>query len=137
MVIKRRNSEKEILFDFDGTLSYYERYKPGVYGPPNKEVFKWAKRFIEAGYDVKIFTARLDQDTHEAERREANGIMNWCIEHGLVLDDGSAPPITRQKSRRTHLIVDDRAFGIIKNSHKPKENFESEFLNVTFRDHDE
>ena len=96
-----------IAVDLDGTLAHYEGWKGGSIGAPVPLMVERVRRWIAAGEDVRIFTARVSSG--EPGVREA--IRAWCLEHiGAVL------PITNIKDFAMKQLWDDRAVQVIPNT---------------------
>lgn len=97
-------SKEWIGVDFDGTLAtYYGWAAPDQLGEPVPAIQQLVREWLEAGEDVRIFTAR--GSLNEEDRKKAYPAMEeWCLRHlGKVL------PITNIKDVGCKLIVDDRA----------------------------
>lgn len=101
--------KKTIYVGFDGTLCVDKGIYPGA---PIKPMVDRVKRWIQDGHTVKIFTARVDQDTVRAERINVCIVTDWCEREGLVSLDGSALVITNRKGRDCDEIWDDRAVSV-------------------------
>jgi hypothetical protein len=117
------------LVDLDGTLAHYTEWKGAEHiGEPVKPMLEKVRQWLEAGQDVRIFTARVfpvtsfeavnsfvlakrDPQTREEEAQVAGlHIREWCVKHlGQVL------PITCRKDMSTIEIYDDRAVGVMLN----------------------
>ena len=95
------------LFDFDGTLAYYEKWKGKyVLGIPIQNIIDKVKYYLSEGYTCKIFTARDFTDLQVKDL-----IEQWCQNHiGQILE------ITNIKDFKVHQIFDDRANKVIKNT---------------------
>jgi hypothetical protein len=96
--------------DLDGTLAKYTEYTgPTVIGEPIPLMVERVKKWLSLGEDVRIFTARVaDQTTRSAV---TVAIQNWCILHiGQIL------PITNKKDHQCIEIWDDRAVQVILNT---------------------
>lgn len=86
-------------FDLDGTLAVHEDGQ-GLHpvGEPVKPIQDLALRYVAAGYDVRIFTARACNPKYIPE------VEAWCLKHlGKVL------PVTNQKDFGMICFYDDRA----------------------------
>lgn len=70
--------------DLDGTLAQYTGWQgPEHIGEPVPKMLERVKRWLDEGYEVKIFTARMSgprADITEVERMRTL-IENWCEEH--------------------------------------------------------
>jgi hypothetical protein len=98
--------EKWIGIDLDGTLSATvpgnDYSDPTLIGPPIARMVTKVRHLLDAGYTVKIFTARM-ADEENAERIRA-AIADWTEEHiGTALD------ATNQKTPGTIEIWDNIA----------------------------
>ena len=114
-----------IYVDFDGTLADDSKAKYPAIGPPVPAMLARVKAWLAAGRKVKIFTARLDQPTVEAERRHAELVQNWCHAYGVVDSNGNAPPVTNRKGADCGEIWDDRAISVRRNTGFPLDANES------------
>jgi hypothetical protein len=102
--------------DLDGTLAKYEGWKGACHiGEPIKPMVDRVKKWISAGKEVRIFTARVgpQKDINDAVRsREA--IQNWCMIHiGVVLS------VTATKDFAMVELWDDRCVQVIPNEGIP------------------
>lgn len=101
--------------DLDGTLALYDGWKgPTHIGEPIPAMLKKVKGWIQAGRDVRIFTARVSHDGTRERAKQAMyasyAIMEWCEKHlGVVL------PITNAKDYGMTELWDDRAVQVIPN----------------------
>lgn len=110
--------------DLDGTLATYGGYLgPNHIGAPIPAMVERVKRWLAAGTQVKIFTARVDGGTaainlgnpngHEFENIEKvkEPIRAWCREHlGQELE------ITNTKDFGMVVLYDDRAVQVEMNT---------------------
>ncbi len=95
--------------DLDGTLAYHGSWK-GIehIGEPIPSMIEKVKFALHIGYNVKIFTARVDEG--EAALPFIN---DWVKKHiGVEL------PITNVKDMNCIQIWDDRAIGVERNTGK-------------------
>lgn len=114
--------------DFDGTLSYYDRWRgAGHVGAPIGPMVERVREWLAKGYEVRIFTARIwpfvgvlqptdampvpdgrrAQDSFDA----ACAIAEFCIaQFGRVL------PITNVKDYDMIELWDDRAVHVVQNT---------------------
>lgn len=98
-------------FDLDGTLAEYIEWNDGKIGKPILGMIIKAKEYIDAGYTVKILTARVasDQDPFWVEEQKLK-IQKWCYKYlGKVLE------VTAEKNMGMIALYDDRAFRVINN----------------------
>ena len=106
------NFPKEwIGVDLDGTLAYYDGEWRGVehIGEPIMPMVRRIKRWLKAGKEVRIFTARV------ADMRDATlaavTIQDWCEKH-----IGQRLNVTCVKDRYMSELWDDRAVRVVKNT---------------------
>ncbi len=97
-----------IGFDFDGTL-VQDVGESGEYdgsiGPPIPAMVELAKRYIAAGYEVRIVTARA------ATLNDLCRVKKWAIENL-----GKPVEVTNKKDYAMLLLYDDRAIAVEKNT---------------------
>lgn len=98
-----------VAVDLDGTLAFYDEYMGvGIIGEPVPMMRDRVMRWLSAGVDVRIMTARVADDYALMEER---AIQNWCQEHlGQVL------PVTCSKNHLMKELWDDRAVRVVKNA---------------------
>lgn len=100
--------------DLDGTLVEfeYENWKGITHiGNSIPLMVDRVKKWLEEGYDVRIFTARI-ANNNEAERQLTISVIeNWCIE-----TFGKKLPITNVKDMHMAVLYDDRAIQVEKNT---------------------
>ena len=107
--------------DLDGVLAHFVGVAvwDGGIGAPVPKMVERVKAWVEAGEDVRIFTARVatydfddggdDDARSEPEQRKA--IQAWCREHlGYEL------PITCRKDYGMQILYDDRAVQVVVNT---------------------
>lgn len=115
--------------DFDGTLAEYDKWISASHvGAPIPAMVARVKRWLAAGKNVRIFTARIfpyvrilhpDQPMlvepgMEQAFEAACAIAEWSREHiGVVL------PITCIKDFDMIELWDDRAVGVVTNTGEP------------------
>lgn len=94
--------------DLDGTLAEYDGWQGAEHiGKPITLMVDRVKRWRAEGREVKIFTARVSEDTGEV----AAVIAKWCFDHlGEVL------PITCKKDYGMTELWDDRAVQVEANT---------------------
>lgn len=97
-------TKKTIAIDFDGVLAEYDQWVSAEhYGKPHPDAMFNLRRYIEAGYDVVIFTTR-------GETREGRlGVKNWLTRYGLQEKYVEAIKVTNQKVPAL-FYLDDRAW---------------------------
>lgn len=100
-----------IAFDLDGTIAYYTGFKGYEHiGEPIKPMVDLLKNYLEAGYEVVIFTARVGNESEEENTKARGYIEDWCMDNiGEVL------PVTATKSPKIIRFYDDRAKEVILN----------------------
>lgn len=97
--------------DLDGTLAVYDKWQGEDHiGEPVPAMIERVKRWLEAGEDVRIFTARVSVPSPAVEA----AIRRWSRKH-----IGRALPVTCTKDFECKEIWDDRAVQIEKNTGKP------------------
>lgn len=123
--------------DFDATLAHYTTWQGAAHcGAPVPTMVERVKRWLAAGYEVRIFTARIwpvllatpSGDTDEfnsylgnlpkvrvAEARLAvTALRAWCRQHiGVEL------PLTCVKDMEMIELWDDRAVQVVPNTGEP------------------
>jgi hypothetical protein len=102
--------------DLDRTLAQYDVWRgPTHVGPPIPAMLKRVRQWLQAGKDVRIFTARVSTDgsnERNFEVQEARrAIQDWCQEWL-----GKRLPVTNQKDYDTVEIWDDRAVQVEPNT---------------------
>lgn len=96
--------------DLDGTLAHYDRWRgPFHVGEPIPAMLERVKGWLEEGWEVRIFTARMSDHQQIAGIHAA--IKEWCVAHGL-------PPLraTCIKDYSMVELWDDRAVAVEKNT---------------------
>ncbi len=96
--------------DLDGTLAHYDDDWKGVdhIGAPNPLMVDRVKRWLQAGIEVRIFTARISGG--EA-LRVTNVIERWCEKHL-----GEKLAVTNTKDFDMIELWDDRAVSVETNT---------------------
>lgn len=90
--------------DFDGVLCVYD------FAAPIPLMVNRVKKWIAAGYEVRIFTARVSY-VDVTKREEARSrIQDWCEEH-----IGERLQVTNAKDFNMLELWDDKAITVIKN----------------------
>ena len=87
--------------DLDCTLAIFPHNFPDI-GPPIPAMVERVKGWLEAGIEVRIFTARLDGSPGFVNDQRVR-IEAWCEEHL-----GQRLPITATKDFEMVLLIDDR-----------------------------
>jgi len=100
--------------DIDGTLAHYDGWRGDTHiGEPIWPMVSRVKRWLGAGKVVKIFTARLDQNTPEYRDIVVARIREWLITSaGLPAD----LEVTNTKDRHMAQLWDDRAVAVEANT---------------------
>lgn len=105
-------SEEEsgwIGVDFDGTLARYDG-DPQSLGEPLLPMLCLVKLMLDAGIDVRIFTARVASVNEDREEQRA-AIQEWTMKYlGVKL------PVTAEKDQHMKNLYDDRATRVIFNT---------------------
>jgi hypothetical protein len=97
--------------DLDGTLAKYEGWvSPGHIGEPVPAMVTRVKKLLAQGYDVRIFTARIDATNPAAVKKN---IQEWCKKN-----IGRTLPITNVKDLHMIRLYDDRAVQVEFNTGK-------------------
>lgn len=103
-------TNKWIGVDLDGTLAMYGEWQGYLHiGEPIPEMVKRVQEWLDAGIEVRIFTARLDGGGAHA----AQIIKLWCKQHiGQMLE------VTNVKTAGMIELWDDRAVRVERNTGK-------------------
>lgn len=110
--------------DLDGTLAHWESGDdPMTIGAPVPRMVMQVWRWLQAGEDVRVFTARVDGgevalaagDPAGEKYRDVEAVRKmieaWCLEHvGVVL------PVTNRKDYGMKALFDDRAYRVERNT---------------------
>lgn len=116
--------------DLDGTLAFYDGWHgPKHIGKPIEPMVARVKRWLAAGRDVRIFTARVGgtgdfvpssklRDNAAFVETQRRVIEDWCEEH-----IGQKLPITATKDYAMEQIWDDRAVQVVPNTGQPVADF--------------
>lgn len=96
--------------DLDGTLARYDIWVSHLHiGEPVPEMIRKIHKFLDQGYQVKIFTARMSVPEHVEEVSKL--IADYTLKHvGVALE------ATCQKDYGMVLLLDDRAREIVPNT---------------------
>jgi hypothetical protein len=97
-----------IGFDLDGTLAHYDEWRGvEVIGAPIPLMVRRLRRYLDDGYTVKIFTARVSEDNP----RVVPAIHEWLAAQGL-------PPleVTNVKDFGMIILYDDRCVQVYPNT---------------------
>lgn len=107
-------NKKWIGVDLDGTLAKYDTFIDITHiGEPIPEMVNRVKNWLNEGYAVKIFTARISCNV-EDYRLAYTTIADWCIKH-----IGQELEITNVKDLNMEELWDDRAVQVEKNTGRP------------------
>ena len=108
--MRKSNKGKCIACDLDGTIAQYTKFISHTHiGAPIPEMVALMLSYIEQGYTVKIFTARVS-DPSQAEAATV-AIKKWCLKHlGVELD------VTCIKHTNFVKFYDDRGVHVVKNT---------------------
>ena len=106
--MKHPSGKGWIGVDFDRTLAHYKDWAtngPNL-GTPVPLMLERVKRWLAAGQEVKIFTARVAQSSDRREEDMAL-IKAWCLQHlGQELE------VTAEKDFNMVALWDDRAVSV-------------------------
>lgn len=102
--------------DLDGTLAVYDGYKGlDVIGAPIPSMVERVKKWLAAGREVRILTARVSQSIWRPRQedifRTEQAIKDWCLEH-----IGQALRVTCIKDFEMDELWDDRAIQVVPNT---------------------
>ncbi len=98
--------------DLDGTLAFWDHWSdPTDIGPPIWPMVYRVRRWLEQGYEVRVFTARVAEDRSGAVTA---AIQNWCVKNV-----GRSLPVTCQKDYGMIEFWDDRAIQVVENEGVP------------------
>lgn len=94
--------------DLDGTLAQYDTWQGASHiGEPVPAMLERVKRWLAAGIEVRVFTARVAIP----ESGVVRAIEDWCLVHL-----GRALPVTCMKDYGMVELWDDRAVQVEKNT---------------------
>jgi len=98
--------------DLDGTLAHYEEWVDEMHiGEPVPLMVQRVKDLLNAGYTVKIFTARIANLDAEKYSAISELIQKWTLKHlGKILE------VTCVKDQGMMKLFDDRAVQVIQNT---------------------
>jgi hypothetical protein len=101
--------------DLDGTLAHYDGWKGELHvGKPVPMMMARVKAWLDAGVEVRIFTARVaeGEGRHEADVEQIRErIQDWCEAHGLP-----RLKVTNVKDFQMMELWDDRAVSVEPNT---------------------
>lgn len=99
-----------IAVDFDGTLAVW-RGNYDIMGPPILMMVNRVRAWLQSGYEVKIFTARVSHTDLVKRAVVEEAIKAWCIQN-----IGQALEVTNAKDFNCLEIWDDKAVTVIKDT---------------------
>lgn len=95
--------------DLDGTLAHHDKWRGLDHiGDPVPAMMARVRAWLDAGLDVRIFTARVSDPFEAGQARAA--VERWCVKHL-----GRALPVTCVKDMHMDVLWDDRAIAVVKN----------------------
>lgn len=102
--------------DLDGTLAEYDTWKgPTHIGAPIKLMVGRVQRWLDHGYEVRIFTARVSHDGTVNRLNDAQmageAIRQWCL-----VNLGQILVVTNVKDYAMIELWDDRAVQVEENT---------------------
>jgi len=98
-------------FDLDGTLAKYDGWQgPTHIGEPIEEIVKLAKDYVDAGREVRIFTARMSAPDENERKEVLDAVANWCEAQGL-----GRLKATNKKDYEMATCYDDRCLQVVAN----------------------
>jgi len=100
-------------FDLDGTLATIEdREWDGGIGEPVPQMIDLMRKYLGAGVEVRIVTARVASTVNEFERKlQKELVKKWCKKHV-----GEEIKVSAEKDPGMLLLYDDRAIQVVKNT---------------------
>lgn len=98
--------------DFDATLCIYNGWKGDfTFGQPVPKMVERVKQWLDAGFIVKIMTARASEADEAGRKEIIAAIESWCLTHiGVKLE------VTNKKDFKMIQLWDDRAMQVIPNT---------------------
>lgn len=99
-----------ILVDFDGTLAVW-RGNYTVLGPPILPMVARVRKWLQSGYEVKIFTARVSHTDEVKNETIRELLQGWCTTH-----IGAPLEVTNRKDFNCIEIWDDKAVTVVKDT---------------------
>lgn len=98
--------------DFDRTLATYEHQQWPKLGEPIPAMVERVKRWLAAGYEVRIVTARVSLlQSPSAWTDQCAAIQQWCRLHL-----GQTVGLTAEKDHEMICLYDDRAIQVVPNT---------------------
>lgn len=101
--------------DLDGTLAKYDGWQ-GIehIGEPIAPMVERVKRWLEAGHEVRVFTARVSVEDQHERLSVIRSVQDWCEKHV-----GQPLAVTCMKDFGMVELWDDRAVQVEMNTGKP------------------
>lgn len=96
--------------DLDGTLATHDDNWIGDIGAPIAPMVDRVKRWLAAGVNVRIMTARVHPDW-DRDNKHLDAIQDWCL-----VQFGQRLVVTCMKDPNMLELWDDRAIGIVRNT---------------------
>ena len=111
-----------IGIDLDGTIAEYHGWNGDTtqvnIGAPIPAMIERVKKFLAAGYKVKIFTARVcDCGDHNTIAAQREAIERWCEAHV-----GQRLEVTNVKDYAMIVLYDDRCVRVEMNTGRVMHN---------------
>lgn len=108
-VAPTQQEPRTIAVDLDGTLAVHEEFNPSLIGEPIPAMVERVKQWLNDGFRVVVFTARVS----EGDAATMELVQNWITEHiGEPLD------VTCRKTPDLEFLIDDKAVSVEKNTGK-------------------
>jgi hypothetical protein len=98
--------------DLDGTIARYDGWRGELHiGDPIPTMVERVKRWLAAGYQVKIFTARVAEPNPDDRAQVVKCVEDWCEAHiGVRLE------VTNVKDYHMIELWDDRVVQVYPNT---------------------
>lgn len=115
------NKQGWIGFDLDGTLAHYGKWQGEEHiGAPIAGTVSLVKRYLAAGYEVRVFTARVWNEGGDPMRGLAVARVVACVQAWCEKHIGQRLQVTNIKDYEMLLLLyDDRAVRIVRNEGSP------------------
>ena len=98
--------------DLDGTLAFYDGWRGELHiGDPIPEMLSHCKDLQSAGWELRIFTARVSEQDDRDVREVTKIIQDWCELHGL-----GRLVVTNTKDYQMVGCYDDRSVQVFPNT---------------------
>lgn len=106
-----------IAVDLDGTLAKYDGWKGVLHiGAPIPAMVERIKRWLDAGIEVRIFTARVSEAPEDGLADYERAGITTVIQDWTELHVGRRLAVTCRKDFSMLELWDDRAIGVVKNT---------------------